>query len=214
VPVALLQPLAAAAIAFRSRAPFAALALALTAMAAESALTGIDPETPTPLLAALLSLYSVAAHTARRRAAVAGLLGVAVPCALELTADNGDVADVWVVVPLFWLPWLAGRAARASRGQAERLSVLTERLRRERDARVRLALVEERTRVARELHDSVAHAISVMVLQAGAAEQVLERAPEQARAAARAIEQLGRALRRAGAARHAHRARPPGRAPR
>jgi signal transduction histidine kinase len=70
--------------------------------------------------------------------------------------------------------------------------VLAQRLARERDARARLAVLDERARVARELHDSVAHAISVMVLQAGAAEQVLDTEPEQARAALRAIQQVGR----------------------
>ena len=70
--------------------------------------------------------------------------------------------------------------------------MLTQRLARERDARARLAVLDERARVARELHDSVAHAISVMVLQAGAAEQVLDTKPEQAQASMRAIQDVGR----------------------
>ena len=90
------------------------------------------------------------------------------------------------------MPWLAGRAVRASRRQADRLRLLTERLERERDARVRLALIEEHTRIARELHDSIAHAVSVMVLQAGAAEQVLDSAPDRAREAIRAVQAVGR----------------------
>jgi signal transduction histidine kinase len=105
---------------------------------------------------------------------------------------NGDLADLWVIVPLFAVPWLAGRAVRASRRQAERLRVLTDRLRRERDARVRLALIDERTRVARELHDSIAHAVSVMVLQAGAAEAVMESDPDRARDAVQATQEVGR----------------------
>jgi signal transduction histidine kinase len=192
LPVLLVQVPAAFAIAVRSRRPVTALVLALAAMAGESVLIGADPESPTSLVAALLALYSVAVQQDRRRAALAGALGVAVPCILELTADNGDVGDLWVIVPIFALPWLAGRAARASRLQAERLRLLTERLRRERDARVRLALLEEHSRIARELHDSIAHAVSVMVLQAGAAEEVLTTAPDRARAAASAIQELGR----------------------
>jgi signal transduction histidine kinase len=191
-PVALVQVPAAAAIAVRSRWPFVALLLALGAMAGESALIGGDPEAPTSLVATLLAVYSVAAHFDRRRAAFAGALGVAVPCVVEVTADNGDVYDLWVIVPVFAVPWLAGRMVRASRRQGDRLRTLTERLERERDARVRLALIEERTRIARELHDSIAHAVSVMVLQAGAAEQVLATAPDRAREAAKAIEELGR----------------------
>jgi signal transduction histidine kinase len=192
LPVAVAQLLAAAAIAIRSRRPFTALLLALAAMAAESILIDADPESPASPIATLLALYSVAARADRGRAAVAATLGIAVPCVLELTADNGDIFDVWVIVPVFVVPWLAGRAVRASRRQADRLRLLTERLRRERDARVRLALIEEHTRIARELHDSVAHAVSVMVLQAGAAEEVLTSAPDRARAAVRASEELGR----------------------
>ena len=109
-----------------------------------------------------------------------------------MTADNGDIADLWVIAPVFVVPWLAGRAARASRRQADRLRLLTARLERERDARVRLALIEEHTRIARELHDSIAHAVSVMVLQAGAAEQVLDSAPERAREAIQAVQGSGR----------------------
>ena len=192
LPVALAQLLAAAGIGIRSRRPFTALVLALAAMTAESILIDQDPESPASLIATLLALYSVAAHADRGRAAFAVTLGIAVPCVVEVTADNGDIYDVWFIVPIFVVPWLAGGAVRASRLQADRLRVLTERLRRERDARVRLALIEEHTRIARELHDSIAHAVSVMVLQAGAAEQVLTSAPDRARAALRAIEELGR----------------------
>jgi signal transduction histidine kinase len=192
LPVALAQLLAAAGIAIRSRRPFTALVLALAAMTAESILIDADPESPASLIATLLALYSAAARTDRRRAVFAATLGIAVPCVLELTADNGDIYDVWAIVPVFIVPWLAGRAVRASRQQADSLRLLTERLRRERDARVRLALVEEHTRMAQELHDSIAHAVSVMVLQAGAAEQVLASAPDRARAAVEAIEEPGR----------------------
>jgi signal transduction histidine kinase len=191
-PVALVQVLAAWGIAIRSRRPFAALLFALAAMAGESVLIGADPEAPTSVIATLMALYSVAARSDGRRAVFAGALGVAVPCVLEVTADNGDVADVWVIVPVFVVPWLAGRMVRASRRQVDRLRILTERLQHERDARVRLALIEERTRVARELHDSIANSVSVMVLQAGAAEQVIATAPDRAQEAAKAIEELGR----------------------
>jgi signal transduction histidine kinase len=192
VPVALVQVPAAAAIAIRSLHPFPALLLALSAMAGESILISADPESPAPVIAVVLALYSVAAHADRSRAAFGVALGIAVPCVVEVTADNGDLADLWVIAPALSVPWLAGRAVRASRRQADRLRLLTARLERERDARVRLALIEEHTRIARELHDSIAHAVSVMVLQAGAAEQVLDSAPERAREAIQAVQGAGR----------------------
>ena len=190
--VGLVQIPSAVAIALRSRRPVPALALALTAMSAEAALLGGDPESPTSLVAALLTLYSVGSQAGRRVSLPAGAAGIGVPCALALTFGNGDLADVSVIVPLFGLPWAAGRAARAWRLQAERLELVSARLRAERDARARLAVVEERTRVARELHDSIAHAVSLMVLQAGAAAEVIGTAPERARAAALAAQKVGR----------------------
>jgi signal transduction histidine kinase len=77
------------------------------------------------------------------------------------------------------------------RHKAERQRALTTRLLREREARARLAVLEERARVARDLHDSVAHAVSVTVLLAGAAEQVLAISPNEARIAIRAITEQG-----------------------
>ena len=89
---------------------------------------------------------------------------------------------------------LSGCAVRAHRQQAEQLRVLTARLERERDARARLAAIEERARVARELHDAIAHGVSVMVLQAGAAEQVMTAAVEQAARAMGAVQDTGRTV--------------------
>lgn len=64
--------------------------------------------------------------------------------------------------------------------------------RRERDAAARVAVEEERTRIARELHDVVAHAVGLMVLQAGGARAVLDHRPEEARHALQNIEETGR----------------------
>ncbi len=63
---------------------------------------------------------------------------------------------------------------------------------REREAALRAAVAEERRHVARDLHDVVAHSVSVMVIQAGAARQVMEKTPEDAEAALRAVEKTGR----------------------
>ena len=111
---------------------------------------------------------------------------------MPLLQGYSDGADLPLVGACVLVPWASGRAVRAQRRQAEQLRVLAQRLARERDARVRLAVTEERTRVARDLHDSIAHAVSVMVLQASAAEAVLTTAPDRARAALRAVAAQGR----------------------
>jgi signal transduction histidine kinase len=111
---------------------------------------------------------------------------------VPLLAGYSDGADVLLLGAFVLVPWGAGRAVCAQRRQAEQLRVLARRLTAERDARARLAVTEERTRAARDLHDSIAHSVSVMVLQAGAAEAVLATAPERARAAMRAVTVQGR----------------------
>jgi signal transduction histidine kinase len=74
-----------------------------------------------------------------------------------------------IFVPLlFGLGWLGGYALRERSEQAEAADVRAAQAERERDAAARIAVAEERARIARELHDIVAHAVSVMVLQVGA----------------------------------------------
>ena len=81
-------------------------------------------------------------------------------------------------------PWLAGRATRARRLRSEALE-------RERDQRARAAASEERQRIARELHDVVAHGVVLMVLQAQGARRILDHDRERAREALEAIEETG-----------------------
>ena len=74
-------------------------------------------------------------------------------------------------------PTAVGRLARRQREQAERLRDLTEHLERERERTAHLAVDEERARIARELHDVVAHGLSVIAIQSDAAEAALDRDP-------------------------------------
>jgi signal transduction histidine kinase len=176
------------AITMRRRAPVTALAIATTTLAAELIVAAMA--TPAPIVAMLVTVYSVATSVPRLRAITATVV-VAVSLGAMLlyriSVDSALVLLVWLAIP-----WVCSQLVRASRNQVEQLQEVTNRLLRERDARARLAVLEERARVARELHDSVAHAVSVIVLQAGAAEQVLDTAPEAARLAIRAVEDQGR----------------------
>ena len=88
--------------------------------------------------------------------------------------------------------WALGRWVRQRRRRTERLEERTAPLEADRDERARAAVAEERARIAREMHDSVAHTVSVMVLQAGAAEQTLAVAPERARESLVTIQDAGR----------------------
>jgi signal transduction histidine kinase len=168
------------------------LPLAVVAYGGDALLVDGDAGSPTTIGALLLTTYSAAARADRRGGIATAFLALGAPAAIGLAVAGADAADVLLPVAIFAIPWLAGRAVAAYRRQGEELGVLAQRLARERDARARLAVLDERARIARELHDSVAHAISVMVLQAGAADQVLDAESEQARASMRAIQEVGR----------------------
>jgi signal transduction histidine kinase len=149
-------------------------------------------------LAALLGgvgLYTVGAHQERGP----GLFAMLVSAGVFLIQDGADLeagydstrTDVGFYA-LFFLAWSAGVGIRALRNRAVLLQRLTEQLARERDAKARLAAAEERTRLARELHDVVAHGVTVMVLQTGAARRVVDRQPEKAKATLLSVEESGR----------------------
>jgi signal transduction histidine kinase len=88
--------------------------------------------------------------------------------------------------------WVAGYALRQRAEQAEAAEMRATLAEREREAAARIAVAEERTRIARELHDIVAHAMSVMVLQIGAVRHKLPQDREEDRDALGRVEQAGR----------------------
>jgi signal transduction histidine kinase len=106
----------------------------------------------------------------------------------------GHSASELVFVPLeFAVSWVAGFALRERAEQAEAAEVRATAAELERDAAARIAVAEERARIARELHDIVAHAVSVMVLQVGAVRHQLPDALAEDRDALRGVERVGRA---------------------
>jgi signal transduction histidine kinase len=183
VPTALLVTLP---LILRRRFPFAVLCVVMGASAAQGLLT-----TPVEGLAGgvavVVAVYSLAAHTQRARA-VTGLL-VALVAAIASDADAADFAFTALVIGG---TWLVGRALRSARLRAGELEALTNELAAEREERARLAVASERARIARELHDVVAHSVSTMVVQAEAGEALLEREPKRAREAFEAIQGTGR----------------------
>src|SRR3989442_1231649 len=101
---------------------------------------------------------------------------------------HGARPGAWLVLAV---AWLAGRDFRRRRGELTLLRDRATRLEREREEQARTAVAEERGRIARELHDVVAHSVSVMVVQAQAGPRLLDDA-EQARGVFRSIEASGR----------------------
>jgi len=106
----------------------------------------------------------------------------------------GHSVDQLILIPLdFAISWLAGLAVRERTLHAEVAESRATQAEHERDVAARIAVAEERTRIARELHDIVAHAVSVMVLQVGAVRHRLPAALSEDREALKGVEQAGRA---------------------
>jgi signal transduction histidine kinase len=153
-------------------------------------------DTPTAVtISVLIALYTVAAHASGRRALAAASVTLLVAWVADRVISGRVVPwDLVYDASFVAVPTICGRAVGVHRRQAEQLRTLTARLERERAALARLAVVEERTRVARDLHDTIAHGLGIMVLQAGGAQQVLTSNPDAARHALRAIQDTGRTV--------------------
>jgi signal transduction histidine kinase len=105
----------------------------------------------------------------------------------------GHSTSELIFIPLeFVICWVAGFALRERADQAEAAEVRADQAERHRDTAARIAVAEERVRIARELHDIVAHAVSVMVLQVGAVRHKLPDTLAEDRDALRSVEQAGR----------------------
>ncbi|MFJ3234356.1 sensor histidine kinase [Streptomyces sp. NPDC086787] len=146
----------------------AATGLAVWVMLPEVTLTGA-------LFAAQVTLCVLSA-TRPRRVAVRALAVMCLPAPLAFAAGGGTGLAAYL--PAVVLAWTAGRLRRAQQARTR--------------AETRRAVVEERARITREVHDVVAHTLSVMIIQAGAADDVFTQRPEQARQALRAIDSSAR----------------------
>jgi len=174
-------------LALRRTAPLVMAALIAALSAFDYAPASNDESVAFVIVAYLMGLYSIAAYERSFiRAAIAGLV-VAVAINMDLVV-HGLSAD-----PDFWLQrlffiagsWIAGRVLHHRHQEVDELAG-------QQEARTRRAIAEERARLARELHDVIAHNVSVMVVQAAAAEEVLTRQPERAGQPLRTIQSTGR----------------------
>jgi signal transduction histidine kinase len=188
----------AAVVALRRRAPEKMLLLAIGTGAAQLVL---DVQAPNPGDAAMLVIiYTCASNGARwssRLALTAGLL--ATPLAMVRWPPHEEGSTIWTTLlqtffltVIFALAWVVGDRLRTRRAYYAQLEERAERLHREREAQSKAAVAAERARIARELHDVVAHNVSVMVVQADGAAYVLDVAPDQAKQALSTISSTGR----------------------
>ncbi|WP_329119152.1 sensor histidine kinase [Streptomyces sp. NBC_01353] len=151
--------------------------------------------------AMLVIIYTVAAHDGPRwasRLALAGGLSAATLSMLRWpseTSPGSALAHVFFTVIMtvpFALAWVLGDSLRTRRAYFAQLEERASRLEQEREAQAKVAVAAERARIARELHDVVAHNVSVMVVQADGAAYVLDSSPETAKQALETISSTGR----------------------
>jgi signal transduction histidine kinase len=158
---------------FRRRAPLAVL---LVVTAATMAYGIAELPDPAITFALALAVYTFAAYRRRSVTLPFALAAVVLGTATILLSGDSDVADVAVNYTVGITAWVVGDTVRSQREQAARAEA-------QRAGDARRAVAEERVRIARDLHDVVAHHLSVIVVQAEAAQEVLDARPDQAGAA-------------------------------
>ena len=186
---------ATTSVGWRGRAPEAAVVVAGAGLAG-CAWTAPAGALLAEAIALLLTFYTAAARGSSRRQvgqliALAGY-GIAV-CAVVAAAGSFSVSAVAVhALPVVAAPSAAGLLVARQRELAGRLASATDRLRAGESARLAVVTIRERNRIARDLHDVVAHGVSVMVVQAAAARITADEEPDLARAALGEVTGVGR----------------------
>ena len=194
IPLAFLVAIPTGSLAWRRKAPIAALAAMTGAIAVIGFLISHPNGLPVELfIAPIVGFYSVGANCEERVGLIASGSAIAVVAFARLlqNAVEGHAharPGAWLV---FAAAWLVGHDLRRRRRQVVGLRDHAAMLEREREEKARAAVAEERGRIARELHDVVAHSVSVMVVQAQAGPRLIDR-PRDATAAFQSIEASGR----------------------
>lgn len=179
----------AVALAWRRAFPLLVVAVVGIDLSLETTL-GVPVSQPlVPLVGIVVSVYALSAHSSLERALV-GYAVITVGGAVA-SRDNG-IGNFLFGLLFITGTWSIGRIIRSRTEHAAFLEQKTERLESARAEELEAAAVAERARIARELHDVVAHSVSVMVVQAGAAEHVLRRDPDGALQALRSVQETGR----------------------
>ncbi|MFD9428518.1 MULTISPECIES: sensor histidine kinase [unclassified Streptomyces] len=178
----LMMVLSACALVLRRRRPVAVLAFT-GALSVVEFMT-MDPPAPV-VMGAVIALYTVASRTDRPTTWRVGLLSVAV---LTVTAMSFGSAPWYSQENLGVFAWLglagaAGDAVRSRRAFVDAIRERAERAERTREEEARRRVAEERLRIARDLHDVVAHHIALVNVQAGVAAHVMDKRPDQAKEA-------------------------------
>jgi len=178
-------------VAFRRRRPIAAALTMALALLLATALGGAPTQATgiVALIALVSGAYMLGART-QGRVLAAGTIALIVALAVDAIVEESQTVSALLFFTFFvvGLPVAAGQATRSRAQLADELADRAVALERAREGEAQAAVQEERARIARELHDVVAHDVSVMVVQAAAAKRIVEREPDRAEEAIVSIE--------------------------
>jgi signal transduction histidine kinase len=181
---ALVAPAVAGTVAVRRPYPTIAGVAAAVLVSVELGFWG-DPQVISNAVAYFCALYALTVWTSPRRFA----FGLALVVTVDLAASAGPKSNLHNNVPITVATLVVMLLVRRVVGDRERRVQVAER---ERDVAAREAVVEERARIARELHDVIAHHVAIMVVQAGAERRVLGNASASTREVLETVEKTGR----------------------
>ncbi|WAL69939.1 sensor histidine kinase [Amycolatopsis cynarae] len=173
---------------FRRRYPLTVACVALVAATVHGALNlGVGS------LGAVIALYTLLVYVGRRQAAyyLAGLV-LSSAGLLAFTWTPGSIGTAIITLLVFAFCWVLGEFVGARQAYHKEVEARLHLLETERDQASRIAVAEERGRIARELHDVVAHAVSVIVVQADGASYAVRSDPDLAQRAVETISRTGR----------------------
>jgi signal transduction histidine kinase len=175
----------------RRRHPLAVMVASVVPWAVLS-LTDTQSDPTFPFFAVVVAVFSLGAHAKLRRAAIGLAFALVYFTVGALNDDRTSLGDAAFIDFIMVWAWLLGRALRARTRYATALERHAELLEGEREAEARAAVAVERARIARELHDVIAHGVSLMVMQAGGVRRLLGEGQEREREALQAVEETGR----------------------
>ncbi len=183
-----LLAVAAAALLWRRRRPITVAVVVMATMIVW-AIAGYGDGQDLPLIAAV---YSVGRYTTDHRYSLATAAAVIAVSLLDTIIDTHQRIDIAPAIVLGALPWYVGRRVRNRGDYLALLQERSERLEADQLARARQSVADERSRIARELHDVVAHQVSMMTVQAGAAKTIAREDLDAAVDAMGDVERSGR----------------------
>lgn len=173
---------------WRRVAPLAVVAATMTVLVVQRLIFGEIWDVGSSLAVPMIVVFAAGAYSKL----VPSLVGLVATCATMSLSDIGDGSDFAFITLLQTAMWIAGRTLRRQRELLVQVRNQSRQLEEAQAEREMFAVTEERSRIARELHDVIAHSVSTMVVQAEAGRVMVDREPGRAVASFEAIQDTGR----------------------